>query len=50
MRKAVGADDRVVTQFDALQQRPERLAEISAMLGLPEAAAEELMAAAAGQP
>jgi DNA repair ATPase RecN len=50
VRKAVGADDRVVTQFDALQQRPERLAEISAMLGLPEAAAEELMAAAAGQP
>ena len=50
MRKAVGADDRVVTQFDTLQQRPERLAEISAMLGLPEAAAEELLAAAAGQP
>ena len=51
VRKAVGADDRVVTQFDALQQRPERLAEISAMLGLPAGAAEQLMAAAAaGQP
>lgn len=47
VRKGVAPDGRVVTQFEVLQTRPERLQEISAMLGLPEAAAEELLQAAA---
>lgn len=47
VRKAVAADSRVVTEFEPLSRRPERLREISAMLGLPEAAAEELLHAAA---
>lgn len=46
VRKAVAADSRVVTEFEPLSRRPERLREISAMLGLPEAAAEELLQAA----
>jgi hypothetical protein len=37
----------MVTRFDRLCRRDERLAEISAMLGLPQAAAEELLQAAA---
>ncbi|KAL4443668.1 hypothetical protein ABPG75_011405 [Micractinium tetrahymenae] len=47
VRKAMAADNRVVTEFEPLSRRPERLKEISAMLGLNEAAAEELLQAAA---
>ncbi len=46
VRKAMDAGQRQVTQFSTLQQRPERLAEISSMLGLPQAAAEEILATA----
>jgi len=49
VRKARSQDGRVLTQFDALTERAERLGEISAMLGLPEAAAEDLLQAAAQQ-
>ena len=51
VRKAADADgDRMVTEFWMLHNRGERLREISSMLGLPEAAAEELLQAAASQP
>ena len=46
VRKATAEDDRVCTQFEQLQARSERLREISAMLGLPERAAEDLLQAA----
>lgn len=47
VRKASGIDKRMLTRFELLQQRPERVAEISAMAGLGPDAAEELLAAAA---
>ena len=46
VRKAQGPDERLLTRFDLLAERAERLAEISAMAGLPPAAVEELLAAA----
>lgn len=46
VRKAKGPDERLLTRFDLLAERAERLAEISAMAGLPPAAVEELLAAA----
>lgn len=49
VRKAKGPDERLLTRFDLLAERGERLAEIGAMAGLPPAAVEELLAAA-GQP
>jgi DNA repair ATPase RecN len=48
VRKGSDADGRVVTRFDALLTPEERLQEVAAMLGLPRAAAEELMEAAEG--
>jgi DNA repair ATPase RecN len=47
VRKHVDKDGRVVSVFDALSNREERLQEVAAMLGLPLPAAEELMQAAA---
>jgi DNA repair ATPase RecN len=47
VRKHVDVDGRVVSTFDALSEREERLQEVAAMLGLPLPAAEELMQAAA---
>ncbi|KAG7672745.1 hypothetical protein KSW81_001698 [Nannochloris sp. 'desiccata'] len=47
VRKHVDMDGRVVSTFDALSEREERLEEVAAMLGLPLPAAEELMQAAA---
>lgn len=47
VRKGEGADSRVVTRFERLRNRPDRLGEISAMLGLGAAAAEELLLGAA---
>lgn len=47
VRKALDPDSRMVTRFQRLSRRDERLAEISAMLGLPHAAAEELLQQAA---
>lgn len=47
VRKHVDTDGRVVSTFDTLSEREERLQEVAAMLGLPLPAAEELMQAAA---
>ncbi len=47
VRKNVDSDGRVVSTFDTLSEREERLQEVAAMLGLPLPAAEELMQAAA---
>lgn len=38
-------DGRLVTAFECLEDREARLAEIQAMLGLPQAAAEEVLRA-----
>ena len=46
MRKAAAEGNRLVTRFEVLSQRAERLREISEMAGLPETAVEELLAAA----
>lgn len=46
VRKKVDGDGRVVSKFEILSSREERLDEVAAMLGLPLAAAEELMLAA----
>ncbi|GAB4813044.1 hypothetical protein N2152v2_000090 [Parachlorella kessleri] len=46
VRKGVDGSDRMVTRFESLRDPEARLQEVSAMLGLTLAAAEELMAAA----
>lgn len=45
-KAAADSDARLVTRFEVLSSREERLREISAMAGLPEAAVEELLAEA----
>lgn len=47
VRKSVDpSEGRTITQFELLEERGERLREVSAMAGLPAAAVEELLAAA----
>ena len=48
VRKSTDSEGRVVSTFEVLDSEDDRLQEVAAMLGLPQAAAEELMAQAAG--
>jgi DNA repair ATPase RecN len=50
VRKGADAGGRVVTRFDTLSSYEDRRQEVAAMLGLPAAAAEELMAAVGCEP